>query len=252
VKRLLCGALVLVLFGCATNSGASSGNSSANSGNSSGQSGASSQNSSDSSRSSSGSSNTDANQKAKDSSANSTRGTTEDSSRSNSSNNGNAGPILTTAGLVLVVAGLGVLIWAVALRKRAPEVEEIPSPESAPGAPAPSPAAPGGPSPEHVEAARVFVAANRAQLAQDLALGAGRSIDDLAAAAGIRQENLGRFGRLLRAHRAELLELARAEPLPGADAVRLLQRVGELSGQDERLRRDGEALLLLHAPALAQ
>ncbi len=232
MKRLLSLVVSSALVGCAMDRSARSSDGSVGTSN----------NSNESSKGSAASSNTDSNQTTQQSSANSTRGTTEDSSKSNSSNNANLGPVLTTAGLVVVVAGMGVIIWAI-LRKRTPDPAETPPPvdETLVPTPASPPLPP--PTPQSVEAARVFLAANRVQLSQDLALGAGRSIEDLAGAAGIRAENLGRFGRALRAHRAELAAMVQVEPLTRDAALTLLRRVGEIAEQDERLRQDGLAFL---------
>ncbi|MGQ0506583.1 MAG: hypothetical protein ACT4TC_14820 [Myxococcaceae bacterium] len=255
--RLTVGALMLSYVGCATG-GMNSGNSSAGS-NSAGSANSSrvSDNSSNSSNDSSASSrNSNLNQSSQDSTANSSRNTTQNSSRSNSSNNGDYGPLLTTAGLTVVVAGLGVLIWAVAIRPRTqtPEMPAVPVPDApVPAAPAPqdAPGAPPPPlpppSPAQVQAAQVYLKASYAQLQQDLAVGAGRSVQDLAAAAEIRRENLGRFGRILRTNRKELIGLLNGGNPTSDQAVQWLRRIGELSQEDVLIKQDAQAFLQRHA-----
>ncbi|XXF75950.1 hypothetical protein P2318_23215 [Myxococcaceae bacterium GXIMD 01537] len=106
------------------------------------------------------------------------------------------------------------------------------------------PAAPPAAAPEEVgRAAQVYLRARTHQLREDLALGAGPTVDDLAAAARIRRQNLGTFGRVLRTHRAELLALADARTLTSERAVRWLQRVGELARMDPRLEEDHRAFV---------
>lgn len=93
------------------------------------------------------------------------------------------------------------------------------------------------------KAAQVYLRARAHQLREDLALGAGPTLEDLAAAARIRRENLDTFGRLLRGHRAELLALADARTLTPERALEWLQRVGELARADPRLEEDHQAFL---------
>jgi hypothetical protein len=66
-------------------------------------------------------------------------------------------------------------------------------------------------------------------LTQDLALGAGESVLDLASAVDVPPENVGRFGKVLRTHRAELLALANPATITPADAERLLARIDQLA-----------------------
>jgi hypothetical protein len=70
------------------------------------------------------------------------------------------------------------------------------------------------------------------QLRADLAAGAGPTIDDLAAMAGIRQVHLGRFGRVLRAQRAELLAYLEGETLTPELSARLMLAVGRIGWSD--------------------
>ncbi len=95
-------------------------------------------------------------------------------------------------------------------------------------------------------AAAAYLRANENQLRQDLALGAGRTVEDLAAAAGIRPENLPRFGRMLRRHRAELLAHLDGGPITHATALELLGRIGELAKQDPALAEDYRAFMAAH------
>ena len=107
----------------------------------------------------------------------------EASSRSESSN-GKDNRLLSTAAVALTVLGLGVVIWQVYEHsERGREFQ---------------------PSPQEVgHAAQVYLRARTHQLREDLALGAGPTVEDLAQAARIRRENLDVFGRLLRTHPPE-------------------------------------------------
>ncbi|QSQ28539.1 hypothetical protein JY651_45410 [Pyxidicoccus parkwayensis] len=120
------------------------------------------------------------------------------------------------------VVGLGVVIWqayAAAERRRGVEPKEL------------------------GRTAQVYLRSREHQLREDLALGAGPTVEDLAAAAHIRRENLGTFGRVLRAHRQELLALADASTLTPTKALAWLERVGALAGTDPRLDADRQAFL---------
>jgi hypothetical protein len=96
------------------------------------------------------------------------------------------------------------------------------------------------------EAAQVYLRSNTHQLREDLALGAGPTIEDLAAMARIRRENLGTFGRLLRAHRGALLALADSATLTRERALAWLERVGQLARTEPRLEEDRRAFLVAH------
>ena len=128
----------------------------------------------------------------------------------------NAAPIFSTVGLATTVGAVAVIIWTR-------------SAKSSPGA---------------AEAAQAFLRANRFQLQEDLALGAGRSIDDLAALARIRAVNVPRFAQLLRSHRSELLALADARALTPERAALALRRIGELAAGDPVLAEDGRLALI--------
>ncbi|PTL82246.1 hypothetical protein DAT35_20880 [Vitiosangium sp. GDMCC 1.1324] len=105
----------------------------------------------------------------------------------------------------------------------------------------------GAPAPADVgQAAQAYLRARTHQLREDLALGAGPSIEDLAAMARIRRENLRVFGRLLREHRGELLSLADSAALTPERALTWLERVGQLASTDPRLMEDRRAFLAAH------
>jgi hypothetical protein len=92
-------------------------------------------------------------------------------------------------------------------------------------------------------AAQTYLRSRTHQLREDLALGAGPTIEELAAMARIRRENLGAFGRLLRTHRKELLALADVRALTPGRAVEWMRRVGEIASADPRLEEDRRAFL---------
>lgn len=91
--------------------------------------------------------------------------------------------------------------------------------------------------------ARAWLTANQLQLKQDLALGAGPAIDDLAGIAGIPAEHRVHFGRLLQRNRTQLVAPPELTP---AQAAHCLSRVGALVMDDPLLRADGEAIIASH------
>lgn len=95
-------------------------------------------------------------------------------------------------------------------------------------------------------AAQTYLRSRTHQLREDLALGAGPTVEELAAMARIRRENLPAFGRLLRAHRQELLALADARALTPERAIAWLRRVGEIARTDPRLEEDRRAFLAMY------
>jgi hypothetical protein len=149
----------------------------------------------------------------------------DDSRTRSESSNGRDDQLLSTATVALTVLGLGVVIWQsyeAAQRRKGPK-----------------------PSPREVgHAAQTYLRARTHQLREDLALGAGPTVEDLAQAARIRRENLDVFGRLLRAHRQELLTLADARSLTPERAREWLERVGELARTEPRLEEDRQAFLM--------
>ncbi|WP_228559184.1 MULTISPECIES: hypothetical protein [Myxococcus] len=147
-------------------------------------------------------------------------------SRSNNSSQSNNNDVASSVTVAALVVGLGIIIWqayAAVERRR-------------------------GVSPKEAgRAAQVYLRARTHQLREDLALGAGPTVEDLAAAARIRREHLGLFGRVLRANRKELLEMAEASTLTPDRALAWLERVGELARAEPRLEEDRRAFLA--APA---
>jgi hypothetical protein len=101
------------------------------------------------------------------------------------------------------------------------------------------------PSKEVAPAAQTYLRSRAHQLREDLALGAGPTVEELAALARIRREHLGAFGRLLRTHRQELLALADVRTLTPERALAWLRRVGEIARTDSRLEEDRSAFLAL-------
>ncbi|MFP2911837.1 hypothetical protein ACLESD_43805 [Pyxidicoccus sp. 3LFB2] len=142
------------------------------------------------------------------------------SDNSSQSDNNNVASAVTVGALVV---GLGVVIWqasAAARRRRGVEPKEM------------------------GRTAQVYLRSRTHQLREDLALGAGPTVEDLAAAANIRRENLGTFGRVLRSHRKELLAMADARTLTPERALAWMERVGELARADPRLDEDRRAFVL--------
>lgn len=88
--------------------------------------------------------------------------------------------------------------------------------------------------------ARAWLIANELQLQQDLALGAGPTLEDLAGLAGIAPAHRQRFGRVLQQHRAQLLAPRDVTP---EQAAAVLSVVGDLVMTDPVLRPDGLAVL---------
>jgi hypothetical protein len=109
-----------------------------------------------------------------------------------------------------------------------------------PPPPPPPPVSSAGPSIDAMVLARAWLLANEVQLKQDLALGAGPSIDDLAGIAGIAPSHRAHFGRVLQRHRARLLTPHEVTPQQAAE---LMSRIGELVLADPLLRAEGEAVL---------
>ncbi len=195
------------------NSGVSTNNSSANSNNSTAGSSNSSQGTSNSSKGSS-----DSNASSKASSDN----TTADTGLQRTSVILAGSTLLTTAGI-----GLGLTIYWLK--------NDLLGPKEA--------------TPPEVQArqAQAWLNANLKQLKQDLALGAGPTVRDLASAAEIRPEHLGRFGKLLQTHRAEVLAPATAGARVSLEqATQVLMKIGELTRNDEVLQEDAAAFRLRH------
>lgn len=96
------------------------------------------------------------------------------------------------------------------------------------------------------DVAEAYLRQNANQLAQDLAVGDGRTLLDLASAAEIRAEDYATFASQLRAHRAELLSLADASQLTRERAVAFMARVGELVKSHETLAANYQSYLVRH------
>ncbi|MDP1825120.1 MAG: DUF3015 family protein [Archangium sp.] len=258
----LCVALALLGSGCATFSQTSatsntSGGSSGQSANSSKQSADSSAASGASSQQSSGSSNQSRNSSATaQSSANSSNATTDAPSSS------------VVAGSALLLAAAGGIITTVYTvkhrrearlqREQLKQLQQAPAPQPMPYQVEPIPLQPGVTSPQPTPGpsasalpedepsldalvmARAWLLANALQLKQDLALGAGPTLEDLAGIAGIPPAHRSRFGRLLQEHRAELLS---GHDVTEQEAARVMARVGDLVMADPLLRADGGAAL---------
>lgn len=90
------------------------------------------------------------------------------------------------------------------------------------------------------QTALLYFRGNAHQLSQDLALGAGPAIDDLAHAAAIAPAHRVRFGKTLRQHRVELLALADPATIDLDRALALLRRIGAIVRADETLKADAE------------
>jgi hypothetical protein len=192
---------------------------SANSANSSGDSAKSSGNSANGSNNSSAATNNSGNNSAQSSNQSSAQSSKDSTAQSSKS----SGIVLSATVLAGTVIGVGALIWnSVVVGKAAAAAAAA------------------------AQTAQLFLRANAHQLEQDLALGGGQSIEDLAAMAEIQPEHLTRFGRLLREHRAELLSLARPSALTPERAAEFMQQIGGLARADAALAADGEAFLARH------
>jgi hypothetical protein len=114
----------------------------------------------------------------------------------------------------------------------------MPPPEPAP-APKPKPKRTElieeGPTLDAMVMARSWLLANELQLAQDLALGAGPTIDDLAGITGIPGEHREHFGRVLQRNRRAL---AFSHDVTPQEAAQVMSRVGDLVVADPVLVAD--------------
>ncbi|MBN9682042.1 hypothetical protein JYJ93_06380 [Corallococcus sp. NCSPR001] len=127
--------------------------------------------------------------------------------------------------MALTVMGLGIIIWQSYARAERRKGRHPPPKEVG-------------------HAAQTYLRARTHQLREDLALGAGPTVEDLAQAARIRRENLDVFGKLLRTHRKELLMMADAKTLTPERARAWLERVGQLARTEPRLEEDRQAFIL--------
>lgn len=134
-----------------------------------------------------------------------------------------------TALLVTTGVGVGLTIFLVLRSKTAPQPEKLE---------------------EQAKPAQAWLRANRRQLTQDLALGAGPALEDLAAAAEISTRNYPRFCRALSAQRAALLAPLRTDDdVSLAVAAQVMARIGEITFGDPVLRADAEGWLQRHPEA---
>lgn len=220
--------VVMGVTGCRTPNAAGGGEASASS-EGSGDSSKGSGDSSDQSGNSSGEGGSSESRSGDDSNSGTSRsengGEGKDSRSESSNSDKNNGRVLSATTVAATVIGLGVVIWRVAVSAERRRQRQQAAPE------------------EVGRAAQVYLRSRTHQLREDLALGAGPTVDDLAAAANIRRENLGTFGRLLRANRGELLALADTRTLTPERALVWLERVGELARTDPKLDEDRLAFL---------
>jgi hypothetical protein len=128
---------------------------------------------------------------------------------------------------------------------------QLPPPGEPPPMPLPLPEAPAVPTPpplpplsekelDSLILARAWLRANQLQLKQDLALGAGPAIEDLAGIAGIVAEHRAHFGLVLQRNRARF---SASSELSLRETARVMSSVGELVLGDPVLRSDGELML---------
>lgn len=258
--------------GNSANSSGNSGNSSRTSasGNSSGQSGASSGQSNASSQNSSASS-----QQSSNTSQNSATSVESSQATTAASTNAPITSIVAGSALLLGVSGgiLSTVLTAKHRREAKLERERLkqlqqPQPQPMPYPVQPIPLEPGvnqppptplpppppmpppaspppkpkrtelideGPTLDAMVMARAWLLANQLQLSQDLALGAGPTIDDLAGIVGIAPAHRERFGRLLQKHRAQLVFSRDVTP---AEAALVMSRVGDVLVADPILRAE--------------
>ena len=87
--------------------------------------------------------------------------------------------------------------------------------------------------------ARAWLRANQLQLKQDLAIGAGPAIDDLAGLAGISPSHRAHFGKVLQRHREQLRA---SSEVTLEEAARVMSTVGGLVLDDGVLKGDVVAL----------
>lgn len=88
------------------------------------------------------------------------------------------------------------------------------------------------PNAESTKATLLYLRDNHLQFVQDLAVGEGPVLLELASAARIRDENRARFGQRMQAHAAELIALSAPEQLDGHRTVRFVERYLEIAGAD--------------------
>jgi hypothetical protein len=220
---VVAGVVGTLVAGCATGRGRAPGLGVSDSGNSSAGSADSSAGSGNSSQASGNSSNpgnsSDSGGSSEQSSQQSSRNSTEGTSAGTSKDGGQSSAVASaTAMLLTTVGGIGLSIYATV---RAGD----------------------GDRERAVQSAMVWLRANHRQLQQDLALGAGPVVDDLANAAQIRPDHRAEFARVLQRNRKELLALADPETLDTARTRRFLSSIGALTSAHPLLRENAERFL---------
>jgi hypothetical protein len=102
------------------------------------------------------------------------------------------------------------------------------------------------PPPAAAPAAAAYLRENHTQLAQDITFGSGPALKDLAAAAEIAPQHLAAFGKMIRRHRAELLDLAAMDKLTPERALKFMGLIGESIKADKVLSADFGAFMKRH------
>lgn len=176
---------------------------------------------------------------------------------------------LVVSGSALVLAAFGALtttiyeghvqakarVDAEAFRKKHPvQLPPQSLPDEPPPTPLPLPEAPAVPTPpplpppiserelDSLILSRAWLQANRLQLEQDLALGAGPAIDELAGLAGILPGHRAHFARVLQRHRRQL---STSSEVTLREAAEVMWNVGELVLTDPLLLPDGNRMATL-------
>lgn len=81
-----------------------------------------------------------------------------------------------------------------------------------------------------------YVKNNQAALSQDIMLGGGSSIEDLAKLCGVPSQDLKPFAKALRTHRAQILGQINSEDLERAQVLGFVKEVARAMAADEQLR----------------
>lgn len=201
-------------------------------------------------------------QASSDGSRNSSTGSSQQSSN-NTSENSTSAPssqiVMGSALLTAVAGGIVLTVFTVKWRhearlerERLRQLQQSPNPQPMPYPVQPIPLDPDfTPTPfpkpkaefrdiDSKVMARSWLVANELQLKQDLALGWGPTLEDLAGLSGIAPAHRAHFGRVLQKHRRELLTTPEVTP---DEAARVMSRVGDLVMTDPVLRADAVVAL---------
>lgn len=81
-----------------------------------------------------------------------------------------------------------------------------------------------------------YVRHNQVALQQDITVGAGQTINDLAALCGVSGDEVKPFGRALRAHRAAILKQINGQALEREQIVAFIKEIARAMNSDEALR----------------